>query len=1690
MGPKKKLLGGKKDDSDSDEKEDAKEEGKAEAVKSPRSDEGGDNKEEKGGGLKRGGKKSTRFKKDDSDEEEEESDWKAEAAKRKADKEKAKQEREELRKAKEKMAEEEIQEEAGEGEEGKDEEAGAEGEGGEGLQRTKEKRTRFSKASSGEQNDEAEAFDEMGSLFERHKEAIPWVPTAKRVEKEKEVYLRLGKRETVLKEARSRMREQGLYVAGERRLLPANVERDLLRSKMQREAKAERLKLAIKAGGATPAKEGEEGGATKTFVDPKSGVEFSAEDEQFLVPFEPLKERVCRPAMRYDPTLPYMLYDTIVPVTNLDAVFGHAASTTLLDLEVRRVTLTDHPLFIEEDYYACELESLNRKYQRRSEIDWVDFYSQKLDALTSALETVRRERDMHREEGPLQARKGKDAKDKGGGAADAIVKAADTLMHDQELEEEVRQARLQRAQEEYEDLALVSRMITVWEKLKKVRADQGFTSTRVDLKFKKKNMSLQKDEEQRQHELDAELGEKRRKHEQDLRAKETSWEVEQKKIQDQVDKLNSKIAALQEQEAQANMGVPVDDDEEDDEDNDDDLDDEAVSPGSPDKAAKKKRTVTPADQRLATKLLDERMAEEEMLEKTKELLERHNAKQPKASDDPFDESAAIEEIKEKHKRTKRNPGSPIYIPMFNDQRSRTETGSLPATPEGEKEKKRRGKIKSMQLFLRILVNGRPLTNPNGRDFEADLVPVSGAGDSSFSFVVKQVVQLAPTSGMPQIVLQLHERGWVYGGTEVAVVVVPVDEEAPDDRGDPLVFQGLTPWESEAKGYWQGGEGVKDFKPTHQHYYTGNMFVRLNQTVTRGTDGAGMLREGAMLLDRGSKRRAPLMGGGVVSAHKLKKMIKHHLLDPNDPKNNHLLELLSASKEQENEKHVRFDSKMASAHIGESIKLSTKDSTVLSTRWVGEQALSCPATMRHKLLMAREKSPAVFQGSSWVDRAVPLLENEIDDDDTRRDEFFDRVYASEFPEADEEGQRSVDNKKAKKVLQFRQKVQQQVRKQRAKAGSRQKKRYKLEDVVHQPALPEFGGFAIIEAIKYFLRKRSNLRPDEKPAKPVSAAPTECYIRITVQRAQNLPVRRPDAGPGSAAGAASGGGDGGEESTGVLESIVQARFQNHETDRGSDTTPVAKGPAPAWNAPLKLRFTPWNNNWMPGNLARVTDTLHLNVFDTKVWEKPDPSGQMRKVEKRWLGSIQFPFHTLYTTGRIDGTFELDCPPHHIGYTRDSKGGGGGGKKNRRPTTIQLCIALDPPLPQPSAVTDLTDLSTKLHGQQQLVRRLTEWMAECSRPSHCRNRKFEPIGRTLIKDYVLACRFLTPQAPPPDAYNQSEGFSKEKQMLQLCRFVSLIPFLEDFHLEDTGGDDIDAESLDIWCTSAEFIDIMAGDWEEHATLLCNFFLHLKHEAYLVFGSGIPEGDTVYVMTKERVGDDIEVFFWNASRGKRYNSKDIHCTLKEVYYVVDQHNVWGNVQATRSIPSTKFDLGDSRCWKRLFNDKNPQSSFPQMDTVQDDIDWKLSQPREAYSEEVAKRIKLAVRNRLEHWRSREGKSLVGNEGATRKLNDVMRKMEQAAHQEAEFTEENLHAELETYLQPKSSTTGFNMTGFYVNRPFTDLEPILDEIYNADIHHAGPVVTDGSESDTQFAHTVYVRCFPRRILSVWICVACLSRKR
>jgi coiled-coil and C2 domain-containing protein 2A len=79
------------------------------------------------------------------------------------------------------------------------------------------------------------------------------------------------------------------------------------------------------------------------------------------------------------------------------------------------------------------------------------------------------------------------------------------------------------------------------------------------------------------------------------------------------------------------------------------------------------------------------------------------------------------------------------------------------------------------------------------------------------------------------------------------------------------------------------------------------------------------------------------------------------------------------------------------------------------------------------------------------------------------------------------------------------------------------------------------------------------------------------------------------------------------------------------------------------------------------------------------------------------------------------------------------------------------------------------------------------------------------------------------------------------------------------------------DLWCDSQEFLDLGAGDCEEHAILLCNYFNYIddkqnrKHiKSYVCLGLGYPEGKTAYVMRRDTNNNHVEL--WNPMRGEAY--------------------------------------------------------------------------------------------------------------------------------------------------------------------------------------------------------------------------------
>ena len=264
----------------------------------------------------------------------------------------------------------------------------------------------------------------------------------------------------------------------------------------------------------------------------------------------------------------------------------------------------------------------------------------------------------------------------------------------------------------------------------------------------------------------------------------------------------------------------------------------------------------------------------------------------------------------------------------------------------------------------------------------------------------------------------------------------------------------------------------------------------------------------------------------------------------------------------------------------------------------------------------------------------------------------------------------------------------------------------------------------------------------------------------------------------------------------------------------------------------------------------------------------------------------------------------------------------------TYIYLMATLDPKLAMPDE--DLADtMSTNSQytagsgtdaGHAKIVRHGKQWLSSVrNKCTRARTANVKVMANNIDGNDVFIPRYIASQVPPPDATGK-ELDTVEK----IVRFVSLIPFLDDWQAFSDG-------EMDVWNTSQEFLDLCAGDWEEHALLLCNCLmwlrekLHLNIEIYLVLGSAIPEGDSVYVLVSEgplssNSGRDGSKILWNASTGKGYVVKDQNCPLKDVGMLANEENIWANVQSAGEPNKIRWNLNNEKDWLPFWSPSKEQ--------------------------------------------------------------------------------------------------------------------------------------------------------------------------
>ncbi|XP_029832757.4 coiled-coil and C2 domain-containing protein 2A [Ixodes scapularis] len=689
--------------------------------------------------------------------------------------------------------------------------------------------------------------------------------------------------------------------------------------------------------------------------------------------------------------------------------------------------------------------------------------------------------------------------------------------------------------------------------------------------------------------------------------------------------------------------------------------------------------------------------------------------------------------------------------------------------------------------------------------------------------------------------------------------------------------------------------------------------------------------------------------------------------------------------------------------------------------------------RFRLLRLRDSGSAEFRNFG----AVPLLLNEYSVS------LIEKIYAREPCDEKLPSHRDpIEDRQVKRAHLMKQMREEVIRKVYESQTHRV-----LEDIIIEEKVPIIGslGFGLFKLVK----KHRPLRPSRKERRKVtgqSVAAADAEILVTVLRATNVPVRKD-----------------GQLTKGVAEDVIECQvrpFVEVMFQRKTARTFVAEGPHPTWNQELRLPLTMGDSD----GPCSVRDIIYLNLFDEVVLDLLEDDRERlstvhQRLERRWLGNLKVPFSTLYLNSKIEGTFRLDTPPVLLGYVHEVKPWALIHDAPSMCTYISFYLTIEPGL-QPPEVLRACCESTE---PSQLVQSAEEWQSALH--TQHPQRFVKALAMDASGKWVFVPRFLRPLAPPEElsvlaarrASSIMEGPPPKDVMSLVARFVSLIPTL---------SDSVFFPGLcDIWSTCDQFLQVLVGDEEEHAILLCNFFLHLGKEAYLLLGTGIPEGQTAYVLTRE--GHSGGVSIWNAVTGKRYSATDSYGPLQNIGCLVGRDNIWANVQKHEHPSRLSYNLSKANHWKPFFPKGKHQT---ELDSVQpSELVYEATDP--SYVEQLQQKIEYVLKESIMNWRKRFRTSW--NRYASQVLRKILPRLESMA---ASLSSTDDIQELSEILAT------YKMSGFPLSMSFTDVDTVIENVLSTGVH-----LTEAKNAE--FALAVHIHPYPSNVLAVWVYVAVLSRK-
>lgn len=315
-----------------------------------------------------------------------------------------------------------------------------------------------------------------------------------------------------------------------------------------------------------------------------------------------------------------------------------------------------------------------------------------------------------------------------------------------------------------------------------------------------------------------------------------------------------------------------------------------------------------------------------------------------------------------------------------------------------------------------------------------------------------------------------------------------------------------------------------------------------------------------------------------------------------------------------------------------------------------------------------------------------------------------------------------------------------------------------------------------------------------------------------------------------------------------------------------TSTFAGIDPGWNETISMIYHAIDSDkgLTVDELINNESILYVSIFDfVGSWEENQMSNNRYNilVQNRFIGSFQIPLLTLFQNPKINSYFKINRPLTLFGYMSTKSNIFSVERsmmlKNVNPflpSYISMSLSVEPEFHLPSR----NDNTTKGHIENPTFLIIAKrWLDSYFKKTSNSNKNVQLLGEDIEGNSVFLPRFFKSLKPPDEIPMDESAYQK------VARFVSMIPFKNDSQYFK--------DMPDIFSDCQQFIDLLAGDYEEHAILLCNYLNYIDEalgkadfESCLIFGNGVPDGHIIYILRRDKKNDDNEI--WDPLTGDVY--------------------------------------------------------------------------------------------------------------------------------------------------------------------------------------------------------------------------------